>query len=162
MSEPSFYPIRPTRVRELRPGDHIIVPTDGPGAGSHALITDLKEDESTRLITINGEFVGEEALFYHQAPPHETVQRLVQPGDPIPGTESIMVRGSELWKWIGATFNDPQGTAEQYRIRTFRHIADPVTGEPIAEVEMNSLRHSSKVLTIHVKLNATIGFPGCR
>lgn len=162
MNQPDFYPIRPTRVRELRAGDHIIVPTHGPGVGNHAVITDLEENEDARSITINGEFVGEEALFYHEASPQETVQRMVQPGDPIPGTESIMVRGSELWKWIGDTFNDPGGSGERFRIRTFRRITDPATGDEVAEVKMLSLSNPNKILTAHVKLNATIGFAGCR
>ncbi|WP_139812788.1 hypothetical protein [Prescottella equi] len=158
----SFSPIRQTPVRHLRPGDHIVVPTEGPGAGIRGVITDLQENEAERLITINGEVDAGEGLFYHHAAPHEVVDRLIQPGDPVSGTEMIMVKGAELWKWIGESMNDPHGAGETYTIRTFAHIADPESGEPAIEVKMVSQANPRKILTAHLTPNATIGFAGCR
>ncbi|MFD5809413.1 hypothetical protein [Rhodococcus aetherivorans] len=158
----SFAPIRPTAVRYLRPGDHIIVPTEGPGAGIRGVITDLQENEAERLITINGEVDAGEGLFYHHASPHEVVNRLILPSDPVPGNEMIMVKGTELWKWIGESMNDPHGSSEQYTIRTFAHISDPETGEPAVEIKMVSQLNPRKILTAHLTPNATIGFAGCR
>lgn len=158
---PSFCPIRRTTVRELLPGDHIICPTDGPGAGNHAIVTDLEEDEDALLITINGEFVGEEALFYHKATPNEIVDRLVQPTDSLSQGQAILVRGVELWKWLGETL-DPNGNSEQYRISQFRRIREPDTDRPIIELKMVSTRNSQKIMTAHLELDATIGFQQTR
>lgn len=157
-----FNPIRRTRVRYLRPGDHVIVPAEGPGAGIRGVITDLQDEEAERLITINGEVDDGEGLFYHHARPDEVVDRLIQPGDPVPGTETIMVKGKELWKWIGETMNDPYATAEKYTIRTFAHISDPESGDPAIELKMLSQTNSRKLLTAHLTPNATVGFAGCR
>ncbi|AVP67815.1 hypothetical protein A5N71_03630 [Prescottella equi] len=114
------------------------------------------------MITINGEVDAGEGLFYHHAAPHEVVDRLIQPGDPVSGTEMIMVKGAELWKWIGESMNDPHGAGETYTIRTFAHIADPESGEPAIEVKMVSQANPRKILTAHLTPNATIGFAGCR
>ena len=56
-------------------------------------ITDIREDEASGLITINGELLGyASGLFEKPVYPGEVFQRLVQPGEPAPGTESVMVR----------------------------------------------------------------------
>lgn len=158
----SFSPIHRIRVRYLRPGDHIIVPTEGPGAGIRGVVTDLQDNEAERLITINGEVDAGEGLFYHHARPDEVVDRMIQSGDLTSGAETIMVKGSELWKWIGETMNDPHGSGETYTIRTFAHISDPETAEPVIEVKMVSQVNSLKILTAHLTPTATIGFAGCR
>lgn len=163
MNQISFLgPIRPTRARELRAGDVILFPSDVPGAMQRAVITDLMDNEEDRTITINGELIGEEALFEHEAPPLEPVDRLIQAGDPIPGTETIMVRGDELWKWIGEKFNDPHGSPEKYVIRTFARRVDPETGEPVVEVKLQSLMNPKKILTAYMEPSATISFADCR
>lgn len=160
--EPSFAPLRRTRVRELRPGDQIVVPTEGTVGGIRGVVTDLQENEDDRLITINGEVDDGEGLFYHDAPPNEFVARLLLPGDPIPGTETIMVKGSELWKWIGEPLNDPNGSGEKYTILTFRRISDPETGEPLVEIRMQSQTNRMKQVTAYIEPTARIAFDGCR
>jgi hypothetical protein len=107
-----FAPIRPTAARSMKPGDEMLVPTDDgpfPHVASRGRITDIREDETSRMITINGELIGERSgLFERAAHPWEVMQRLLKPGGPVPGTESTLVRAEELWKWIGVDMNDPE------------------------------------------------------
>jgi hypothetical protein len=162
-----FAPVRPTVVQALRPGDEVLVPTtDGapfPGVAYRARITDIRVDEATRLITVNGDLIGDiSGLFEKPAHPGEILQRLVQPGEPPPGEASILVRGEELWKWIGATMNDPDGSGEQFILRTWRRVhEDEIDGEAI-EIRMQSLWNPKKVVTQTALLNSTVGFKGYR
>lgn len=84
---PQFFPIRATAARSLRPGDHILVheagfpdtSRRGPHSGYKGRITDIREDEATCTITVNGELIGENGLFEKQAHPWDMFDRLVQP-----------------------------------------------------------------------------------
>ena len=55
-----FWPVRPTAARSMRRGDEMLVPTENapwPQAAMHGRITDIRCDEATGLITINGELI---------------------------------------------------------------------------------------------------------
>lgn len=160
MERVEFRPIRRTAVRSLRPGDEVRIPL-GPSHGRHGKITDLQENESARTITINGELVAEEGLFYHVARPNELVDRLIAPGEPHPGAESRLVRGDELWKWLGEALNDPAGSNEQYVLRTFARIENADHGQSV-EVKLQSKSNPRKILTAKMKYSATIEFKGHR
>ncbi|OKH85008.1 hypothetical protein EB75_02380 [Mycobacterium sp. ST-F2] len=155
-----FAPLRPTVVQALRPGDELLVPTnDGDRRGR---ITDIRDDEETRTITVNGDLIGESGLFEKPAHPGEVLQRLVQPGEPLPGTESILVHGDNLWKWIGATMDDPYGSAEQFILRTWQRVHDDeIDGEAI-EVRLQSVWNPKKTITQTALLDSTVGFRGYR
>lgn len=161
-----FAPIRPTAARSLRPGDEILVPTGEdpfPQVAYRARITDIRDDEASRMITVNGEFVGErDGLFEKPAHPGEVFQRLQQPGGPVPGTESILVRAAELWKWIGVDMNDPEGSAEKYLLRTFRRVHSDETGREAIEVRLQSKVDPRKVRIMTFKPDGTVGFKGHR
>jgi hypothetical protein len=161
-----FAPIRPTAARSLRPGDEILVPTGEdpfPQVAYRARITDIRDDEASGMITINGEFVGETSgLFEKPAYPAEVFQRLLRPGGPAPGTESIMVRGEELWKWLGTPMNDPNGSSEQYIIRTFKRVHEEEIGGEAIEVKLQSVWNPKKVNTVTMLPSAPIGFKGHR
>ncbi len=105
-----FAPIRPTVAQSLRPYDEILVPTGEdpfPQVAYRARIINIRYDEAAGLLIVNGEFVGDmSGLFEKPAYPGEIFQRLVQPGEPAPGSESILVRGEHLWRWTGAKMND--------------------------------------------------------
>ncbi len=73
-----------------------------------------------------------------------------------------MVRGDQLWKWIGAAFNDPNGSGERYIIRTFKRIHDEEIGGEAIEVKLQSMRNAKKINTITMLPTATIGFVGGR
>jgi hypothetical protein len=162
-----FAPVRRNVVQALRPGDEILVPTDGgdpfPEVAYRARITDIRDDEASRTITVNGELVGEvSGLFEKEAHPGEIFHRLAQPGEPPHSESSILVRGEELWKWIGATMNDPGGSSEQYILRTFRRVhEDEIDGEAI-EIRMQSTWNPSKTVIQTALLSSTIGFKGYR
>lgn len=162
-----FAPVRPTVVQALRPGDELLVPTDQgdpfPQVAYRARITDIRHDEASRTITVNGELIGEvSGLFEKPAHPGEILQRLLQPGEPPPGETSILVRGVELWKWIGATMNDPDGSGEQFILRTWQRVHDDeIDGEAI-EIRMQSLWNPKKTVTQIALLDSTVGFKGYR
>ncbi|ADG79085.1 putative protein OS=Tsukamurella paurometabola (strain ATCC 8368 / DSM / CCUG 35730 /CIP 100753 / JCM 10117 / KCTC 9821 / NBRC 16120 / NCIMB 702349/ NCTC 13040) OX=521096 GN=Tpau_2481 PE=4 SV=1 [Tsukamurella paurometabola] len=164
MNQISFLgPIRPTRARDLRAGDEILFPSDVvPGAVLRAVITDLMENEEDRTITINGELIGEEALFSHEAPPLELVDRVVQAGESRPDGRTVIVRGDELWKWIGEKFNDPHGSTEKFVIGAFDRCVNPDTGEPMVEVKLHSLSNRRKIVTAGLEPSATIIFAETR
>ena len=161
-----FAPIRPTAARSLKPGDEILVPTGEhpfPQVAYRAWITDIRDDEKSRLITINGEFAGEASgLFEKPAHPGEVFQRLQQPGGPVPGTESILVRAAELWKWIGVDMNDPDGSTEKYVLRTFRRVHSDETDREAIEVRLQSKVDPRKVRIMTFKSDGTVGFRGHR
>ena len=162
-----FAPVRPTVVQGLRPGDELLVPTgEGdpfPQVAYRARITDIRDDEASRTITVNGELIGEvSGLFEKPAHPGEIFQRLVQPGEPPQGEESILVRGEELWKWIGATMNDPDGSGEQFILRTWQRVHDDeIDGEAI-EIRVQSVWNPQKTVTHTALLSSTVGFKGYR
>lgn len=149
-----FAPIRPTAARSLRPGDEILVPTGKdpfPQVAYRARITDIRDDEASRMITVNGEFVGETSgLFEKPAHPGEVFQRLQQPGGPVPGTESILVRAEELWKWIGVDMNDPDGSSEKYVLRTFRRVHSNETDREAIELRLQCKVDPRKVSYLDV------------
>jgi hypothetical protein len=161
-----FAPIRPTAARSLRPGDEILVPTGKdpfPQVAYRARITDIREDEASRMITVNGEFVGETSgLFEKPAHPGEMLQRLLQPGGPVPGTESVLVRAEQLWKWIGVDMNDPDGSTEKFVLRTFQRVNSDETGTAAIEVRLQSKSDPRKVRILTFKPDATVGFKGHR
>jgi hypothetical protein len=163
--EVEIWPVRPTAARSMRPGDEMLVPSnDGPWpqAANHGRITDIREDEASGMITINGELIrGASGLFEKPAHPGEAIYRLLQPGDPAPGTESIWVRGVELWKWIGEQMDDPHGSTEKYILTGFRRANDPELGE-IIQVKMQSMRNPRKLMTADITLDATARFDGHR
>ncbi len=72
-----FAPVRPTAARSMKPGDEMLVPTDEgpfPRVGYRGRITDIREDEATGMITINGELLGEQSgLFEKPARPWEVM-----------------------------------------------------------------------------------------
>lgn len=162
----SFRPIRPTAARSLRPGDEVLVPTGEdpfPQAAYHARITDIRADEAAGLITINGELLGDvDGVFEKPAYPWEMFERIAQRREPEPGSESIMVRGEDLWKWLGAQMNDPHGSAEQYVLRTFKRVHDEEIGGEAIEVKMQSVWNPKKINTMTVTRGATVGFKGYR
>lgn len=165
--EVQFWPIVPTAARSLRPGDEILVPsTDGglwPQEACHGRITDIRDDEATGYITINGELVrGASGLFEKPANPGEVFQRLLQPGDAPRGTESILVRAEHLWKWIGVQMDDPNGGPEKYILRRFRRAHHEETDGEVVEVLLQAVWNSNKTITATLLPNATIGFKGHR
>jgi hypothetical protein len=158
-TEVQFWPIRPTSARSLRKGDQIAVPT-GPQSSLRATITDLQEDESARTITMIAE-LPDGTVLKKEAHPGEVVQRLAQPGERPPGTETKIVKGVDLWKWLGVQMNDPGGSPAKYILRTFRRVNDPEHGEVI-EVKMNNTLNPKNIQILTLKLDANIGFEGHR
>lgn len=162
-----FAPVRLNVVQALRPGDEILVPTEEgdpfPQVAYRARITDIHDNEVSRMITVNGELIGEViGLFEKPAHPGEIFHRLAQPGESPQSESSILVRGEELWKWIGATMNDPGGSVEQFILRTWRRVhADEIDGEAI-EMRMQSMWNPKKTVTQTAFLSSTIGFKGYR
>ncbi len=162
-----FAPVRRNVVQALRPGDEILVPTNQggpfPQVAHRARITDIRDDEVSRTITINGELIGEaNGLFEKPAHPGEIFHRLAQPGEPPQSESSILVRGEELWKWIGSTMNDPGGSGEQYILRTFRRVQDEETGGEAIELRMQSMWNPKKTRIDTALPSATLGFKGYR
>lgn len=157
-----FAPIRPTVVQALRPGDELLVPA-GQGEMSRGRVIDIYDDEASRMITVNGELIGgASGLFEKPAYPGEIFQRLLQPGEPPPGEASILVRGVDLWKWIGATMNVSELGGEQFILRTWRRVHDEeIDGEAI-EIRMQSLWNPKKTVTQTAMLDSTIAFKGYR
>lgn len=167
---PQFRPIRPTAARSLRPGDEILVHEDGwphttrrgPQSGYRGRITDIREDESTFTLAVNGELVGANGLFEKQARPWDPFDRLVQPGEPTPGTESRLVRGEELWKWLQVQVDDPHGSTEKYILRRFRRLHDQELDREVIEVVGQSTRNPTKTNTMTFPADTTIVFRGHR
>jgi len=161
-----FWPIRPTAARSMRPGDEMLVPNeDGPWpqAAMHGRITDIRCDEATGLITINGELIqGADGLFEKPAYPAEAIQRLLQPGGPPPGTESVIVPAPELWKWIGVDIDDPDGTAEKYVLRTFKRVFDDEINADAIELRLQSKWNPKKSYTATMLITGSITFLGHR
>ncbi|WP_123025107.1 hypothetical protein [Mycolicibacterium stellerae] len=160
-----FAPVRPTVVQALRPGDEILVPTDDgpfPHVAQRARITDIRDDEASRLITVNGDLIGEvSGLFEKPANPGEVLHRLVQPGEPPQNESSILVRGDKLWKWIGATMNVAD-QPEQFILLAWQRVQDDeIDGEAI-EVRMRSVWNPRKTVTQTAMLDSTIAFKGYR
>jgi hypothetical protein len=151
-----FWPIRPTAARSLRPSDEILVHEHGwpdttrrgPQTGLRGRITDIREDESTFTLTVNGELVGEHGLFEKQARPWDGFDRLVQPGEPPPQTESRLVHGEELWKWLQVEVNDPDGSAEKYILRRFRRVHDEELDREVIQVVGQSTWNPRKTNTM--------------
>lgn len=146
----------------------MVVPDeDGPWPQSvmHGRITDIRDDEESGLITINGELIrgaGGDGLFEKPAYPNEAIQRLLQPGGPIPGTESVIVPAPELWKWISVEIDDPDGAAEKYVIRSFRRVHDDeIDGEAI-ELRLQSTWNPRKFNTVTFLTTGSITFLGHR
>lgn len=132
-------------------------------SGNHGRISDIRDDERAGLITINGEIIrGARGLFEKPARPGEVFQRLLQPGGPIPGTESILVRATELWKWLGVEMDDPNGSSEKYVIRTFQRVPDEMANGLAVELRLQSLRNPRKINTVTLLPTGTIGFIGHR
>ncbi|OAN40335.1 hypothetical protein [Mycolicibacterium iranicum] len=150
----------------MRPGDEMLVPDeDGPWpqAAMHGRILDIRDDEASGYIVINGELIrGASGLFEKPALPGEVLQRLLQPGGPVPGTESILVRANDLWKWVGVQMNDPNGSPEQYLIRTFRRVHDDEINGEAVELKLQSVWNRQKVNTITLMASATVSFHGHR
>src|SRR5690606_14997448 len=162
-----LWPIRPTAARSLRPGDEVLVPDpDGPWpqTARHGRITDIRDDPPPAgLIIINGELIrGGSGLFEKPARPWELIDRLVQPDDLPPGTESRLVRGDELWKWLQVELNDPHGSAEKYLLRTFRLTHDDDFNREVVEVKGQSTWNPKKVITLTFLPEAVIRFDGHR
>lgn len=155
-----FWPIRPTAVRSLRPGDKIAAPV-GPGQTVRGTVTGFEDHEESRIITIlatldNGEPCAKKCR------PWDTVDRMVQPGEASPGSESRMVHGEDLWKWLNVDMNDPEGSPEKYVLKTFRRVHSDDTDSEAIEVKMQSKRDPRKVRILTLKPKATIGFKGHR
>lgn len=161
-----FWPIQPTAARSMRPGDEMLVPhEDGPWpqAARHGRITDIRCDETSGLITINGELIrGAGGLFEKPAYPHEAIQRLVQPGGPTPGTESVIVPAPDLWKWIGVDIDDPDGSDEKYVLRTFKRVHDDEIGAEAIELRLQSKWNPNKFNTLTMLVTGSITFIGHR
>lgn len=161
-----FAPIRPTAARSMRLGDEMLVPTDEgpfPHVAYRGRITDIRDDEASRMIILNGELIGEKSgLFEKPAHPWEVMQRLLKPGGPIPGSESVLVRAEELWKWIGVDMNDPEGSTEKYVLRTFRRVHSDETDREAIEVRLQSKTDPRKVRILTFKPDGTVGFKGHR
>jgi hypothetical protein len=167
---PQFLPIRTTAARSLRPGDHILVHESGfpdtsrrgPHYGYRGRITDIREDEATCTITFNGELLGQVGLFEKQAHPWDMFDRLVQPGDPIPGSESKLVRVKDLWKWTGLDMNDLEGSPEKYVLRAVRRVHSDETGAEAFELHLQSKRDPRKVHIATFRPEGTVSFAGHR
>lgn len=155
-----FWPIRRTAVRSLRRGDMIHARL-GPNTLVLAKVTDFEDHEKSKIIAVQVEF-GNGESGVKKCRPWEMVDRMVQPGEPPQGTESILVRGDEMWKWLGAPMNDPDGTAEKYTLKTFRRIeSDEIEAEAI-ELKMQSVWNTEKIFTMIMSRSGTIGFEGHR
>jgi hypothetical protein len=161
-----FWPIRPTAARSLRPGDEILVPDpdDPTQQAMHGRITDIRDDPPpTGMIIVNGELVrGEAGLFEKPAHPWELIDRVVQPDEPLPGSEFRLVRGDEIWKWLQTEINDPHGSAEKYLLRTFRRVQDDEFNCEVIEVKGQSTWDPKKVITMTLFPEAVIRFDGHR
>lgn len=160
-------PVRLNPVQALRVGDEILVPTnDGdpfPQVAYRARITDIRNDEESRTITVNGELVGEvSGLFEKPARPGEIFHRLAQPGETLQSESSILVKGEDLWRWLGSTMNCPAGTGEKYILRSFRRVHDEEIGGEAIELRMQSILNPQKTRVDTALLSATVGFKGVR
>ena len=72
------------------------------------------------------------------------------------------MHGDNLWKWIGATMDDPYGSAEQFILRTWQRVHDDeIDGEAI-EVRLQSVWNPKKTITQTALLDSTVGFRGYR
>jgi hypothetical protein len=160
-------PVRRNVVQALRPGDVILVPISEnhpfPQMAYRARITDIRDDEASRMITVNGELLGEASgLFEKPAHPGEIFHRLAQPGELPESESSVLVHGVELWKWIGATMNNPDGSGEKFILRTWRRVHDDEIDEEAIEIRMQSIWNPQKTVTQTATLDSTIGFKGYR
>lgn len=158
-----FWPIRPTAARSLRAGDLVLVP-DQNGTGMHGRITDIRDDPPpVGMILINGELLhGGSGLFEKPAHPWEPIDRLVQPGEPPPNSESRLVRAVDLWKWLQVEVNDPEGSAEKYLLRTYRRLHDDELDREVIEVIGQSTWNPQKTNTMTFAPDAKIIFEGHR
>lgn len=155
-----FFPIRRTAARSLRVGDKIVASVDAQAAdsgGVQAEITALCDHEADRMISIAIDLADGRSVttLLH---PDEPVDRIVRANEGAQGGV-VVVKGAELWKWIGANMNDPRGSGGQYLIREFKRISDPENGSEIIELRTQNGR---EILTMHLKLEATLGFPNER
>lgn len=162
-----LWPVRPTAARSLRVGDEILVPDpDGqwPQTAIHGRVTDIRDDPPpVGMIVINGELIrGRSGLFEKPAHPWEAIDRLVQPGEPPPNSESRLVRAEDLWKWLQVEINDPEGSAEKYLLRTFRRHHDQEFDREVVEVIGQSTWNQNKTNTMTFLPDAKIVFDGHR
>lgn len=162
-----LWPIRPTAARSLRAGDVVLVPGPNgpwPQAARHGRILDIRDDPPPAgMIIINGELIrGGAGLFEKPTHPWEPIDRVVQPGEPPPNSESRLVRAVDLWKWLQVEVNDPEGSAEKYLLRTYRrHHGDELDREVI-EVIGQSTWNPQKTNTMTFSPDAKIIFEGHR
>ena len=162
-----FAPVRLNPVQALRVGDEILVPTNEgdpfPQVAYRARISDIQDHEESRTITLNGELIGEvSGLFEKPAHPGEIFHRLAQPGEPLQSESSILVKGEDLWRWLGSTMNCPAGTGEKYILRSFKRVQDEEIGGEAIELRMQSMSNPQKTRIDTALLTATVGFKGIR
>ncbi|MUM06791.1 hypothetical protein B5P44_18670 [Mycobacterium sp. CBMA 213] len=106
--------------------------------------------------------MDESGLFEKQAYPWDAFDRVVQPGEPLPNTESRLVRGDELWKWLQVEINDPHGSPEKYILRRFRRVHDGDLDREVIELVGQSTWNPRKTITMTVLPTATMAFQGHR
>lgn len=163
--EIQFWPMRTTAARSLRVGDQLRVPT-GPHAGYRALITEIEENEASRILALHGRLLGadEGLLFKKEAYPNELFERLGQPGEPPQGGESRMVYVEELWKWLGVEINDPEdpSSADKFILTNFRRFHSEDTDSEAIELQLQGKINTRETRILHMSPRGTVGFKGHR
>jgi len=161
--EIQFWPMRTTAARSLRVGDQLRIPT-GPHTGHRALITEIEEDEASRILTLHGRLLGADKGLQFKKPayPNKLFERLAQPGEPPQGGESRMVYAEELWKWLGVDMNDPEGSAEKFILTNFRRFHSEDTDSEAIELRLRSKTNPNETRILHFKPKGTVGFKGHR
>jgi hypothetical protein len=160
MSDVMFWPVRRTAVRSLRRGDLIHAPL-GPDTVVLAKVTDFEDHESSTIIAVQVEFANGESGVKN-CRPWDMVDRMVQPGEPPEGSESIMVHADEMWKWLNVDMNDPEGSGDKYILRTFRRVHSDETGQEAIELRIQGKVNPQEVRICTFKPKGTIGFKGHR
>lgn len=160
MSDGELFLPRPTAVRSLRKGDQILAQV-GPGQYVRATITELEEHEKSRIIIVHGVLDNGEPIT-KKSRPGEMVDRIAQPNDPQPGTESVMVYAEELWKWLDVEMNDPEGSGQKFILKTFSRIHSDETGEEAIELRMQGKVNPKEIRILQMKPKGTVGFKGHR
>ena len=160
MSDVELFLPRPTAVRSLRKGDQILAQI-GPGEYVRGTVTALEEHEKSRIITIHGVLDNGEPIT-KKSRPGEMVDRIAQPTDPVPGTESVMVHADEMWKWLDVEMNDPEGSGEKFILKTFQRIQSADLGGEAIELRMQGKVNPKEIRILTMKPKGTIGFKGHR
>jgi hypothetical protein len=121
MNTPDFSLARPTLICLIAEGDDIFLPVlingVGPVEYHGATVTRLEDDEPNRVIRMTAVFQSLDKTATNDVKPGDLVHRVVDGNDP---QTIAYVRATDLWKWEGATLNDPDGDGTVRLIRAVR------------------------------------------